>query len=164
MDFIDNTGQLRVKYAIPGGADFDAQPTQQVRPIDETSWGLFDKYGHDETPLVIVDADLLPIQEIAVNQLGVIKTFGPNGHLALTHLIDYYQAFPKHSDQVERLLERSTYHGSGLDEAMTEYTAKMKEKYQKRSLYRLLQLTIAVTATKPTLVLPSDANLVAIAD
>lgn len=156
VDFIDTSGALLRKYRVPGGADFDSQLTKQVRPIDDDTWGLFDTYTSDEPPLVVVGAEQFVTQEIPIDTIGLIQTFGPNGQLALTHLIDFYRPFMKHSEQVKLLLEKSTYQGSDLEQAMDEYTAKMKEKYRTRTLYRLLQLAVATATPKQTLALSNE--------
>jgi hypothetical protein len=135
VDTLDTTGHLRTMSQVPGGAVLDNLLTLQYRPLDDSTWGLFDRHAPDDPALVSVDASYLPIVDIDLPDIGTIRTFGPEGHLMLSHSLDYMRPYVKHSDQVTRIHEMFDYEGSVVDQAITEYTAKMLERHPVSGIY-----------------------------
>jgi hypothetical protein len=135
IDVLDLEGTLRSKYTVPGAADFDTLLTSQYRPLNENSWGLFDRHLNDASPLVTIDARHIPTTEVDIPGLGTIQTFDSHGQLMMTHALDHMRLYAKHNAQVKRLMAMTDYTGSEADQAATEYVAKMREIHPIKGVY-----------------------------
>ena len=158
VDVLDTSGKLQDSYLVTGGATLDCLLTKQFRPVDESSWGLFDRLHPNDEPLVTLSS--LPFTPVAreVEGVGIINMLPLHGQLMIGHALEYQRPYAKHANQVSRLLEDSGYVGSEADQAMSEYTNKMKERYpMSQSVYG--RVARSIYARTPSLaVMLSDSN------
>ncbi|HEY8992794.1 MAG TPA: hypothetical protein VIM37_03005 [Candidatus Microsaccharimonas sp.] len=129
IDVLDTAGSLQESYSVLGGAVLDCLLTKQFRPVDVSMWGLFDRLRPQDSPLVTLSSLPFEPTPLTLDGIGTINLLPPHGQLMIGHALEYQRPYSKHTEQVSRLLEGSGYIGSEADQAMHEYTEKMKERY-----------------------------------
>jgi len=159
VDVLDATGELQESYSVIGGAALDCLLTKQFRPLNDEVWGLYDRVHPEGEPLVTLSSTPFDPQPVKIDGTGTINLVPLHGQLMIGHALEYQRPYAKHADQISRLLEDSGYIGSEADQAMNEYTAKMRERYPlSRSIYGRVARNI-YTRTPSLAIMISDSKI-----